>query len=335
MKRPASQYYWGDWRRDTALQACSIAARGLWHEMNCLMHDCEPYGHLMVGAAPMRPAQLARLVGITPKECAALVAELEAAGIFSRANSGAIFSRRMVRDEDIRERRANGGHAGAAHGAKGAAHGAKGGRPKAGEGGEKTPLPPDKQPPPAFASASAIPSIQVGADSTTVGAGGDLPTDPPGSPGGEDPPPDRDDPPPPSPSVAGRACLLCRGANVHDVNPSHPDLLRLLDAGVTPEDIGDTAAEIVKAGKPARFAYVLRTVESRRREAAQRGAVPAASPAATVPGEPTAAYVARQRAEAEKRAAEDSGRQTPESIAIRREAAAKLREVTASLTRTA
>jgi hypothetical protein len=112
VKRPASQYYWGDWRRDTALQSCSLTSRGLWHEMNCLMHDCEPYGHLCVGTSPMQPAQLARLVGVTPKECAELLAELEAAGVFSRASDGAIYSRRMVRDEDLRERRARGGNAG-------------------------------------------------------------------------------------------------------------------------------------------------------------------------------------------------------------------------------
>jgi hypothetical protein len=59
------------------------------------------------------------------------------------------------------------------------------------------------------------------------------------------------------------------------VNPQHPDLLRLLAAGVTPEAIGATAAEIVAAGKPARMAYVLRTVESRLQQAAQRPALPA------------------------------------------------------------
>lgn len=128
MKRPASQYYWGDWRRDTALQACSLAARGLWHEMNCLMHDCEPYGHLCVGAAAMKPTQLARLVGITPKECADLLDELEGAGVFSRTDDGVIYSRRMVRDEALRERRANGGHAGAEHGIKGKDFGSLGGR---------------------------------------------------------------------------------------------------------------------------------------------------------------------------------------------------------------
>lgn len=163
MKRPASQYYWGDWRRDTALQSCSIAARGLWHEMNCLMHDCEPYGHLCVGTQAMQPAQLARLVGISAKECSALLSELEDAGVFSRTDEGVIYSRRMVRDECLRERRAAGGVAGAEHGSKGkqfgklgAEHGAKGGRPRIDKGGHNPPLPEVITPPPASASASAL-----------------------------------------------------------------------------------------------------------------------------------------------------------------------------------
>jgi hypothetical protein len=172
MKRPASQYYWGDWRRDTALQACSLTARGLWHEMNCLMHDCEPYGHLTVGGVAMESKQLARLVGVTPKECAALLAELEDAGVFSRTADGVIFSRRMVRDEEVRNRRAAGGQEGAEHGIKGGIHGVKGGRPskdKGGinnppynppsgseDGGLKTPLTDENPPPPASASAFAV-----------------------------------------------------------------------------------------------------------------------------------------------------------------------------------
>jgi hypothetical protein len=171
MKRPASQYYWGDWRRDTALQACSLAARGLWHEMNCLMHDCEPYGHLCVGPSAMQPAQLARLVGVAPKACMALIAELEAAGVFSRTPEGVIYSRRMVRDEDLRNRRAEGGKGGSEHGAKGAQHGSKGGRPPKNnppqtdaEGGFITPLDPSNKPPPAFASASASASASSSED---------------------------------------------------------------------------------------------------------------------------------------------------------------------------
>ena len=30
MKRPAFQFYPSDWRKDMALQSCSVAARGLW-----------------------------------------------------------------------------------------------------------------------------------------------------------------------------------------------------------------------------------------------------------------------------------------------------------------
>ena len=95
------------------------------------------------------------------------------------------------------------------------------------------------------------------------------------------PPPDQSEDQPPQPTAAGRACLACRGANVHDVNPSHPDLLRLLAAGVTPEEIGATAAECSAKGKP-RFAYVLATVERRRSEAAQAPQIADARPV-TVP----------------------------------------------------
>lgn len=155
MKRPASQYYWGDWRRDTALQSCSIAARGLWHEMNCLMHDCEPYGHLCVAGQPMAVTQLARLVGISPKETEKLLAELREAAIFSETENGVIYSRRMVRDEQIRNARASGGYLGAEYGKKGGDQGYKGGRPRKDNGGLKTPLTPHENPPPASASASA------------------------------------------------------------------------------------------------------------------------------------------------------------------------------------
>lgn len=102
------------------------------------------------------------------------------------------------------------------------------------------------------------------------------PSDPPAQAPGSDPGHGIDEPPL-GPSLAGRACLACRGANVIDVNPSHPDLLRLLAAGVTPEEIGSTAAECAAKGR-GRFAYVLATVERRRADAAAAPAVQAAAP---------------------------------------------------------
>jgi hypothetical protein len=112
MKRPAFQFYPADWRKDTALQSCCLEARGLWHEMLCLMHECEPYGHLAVNGNPMKPAQIARLVGISPKEYQVLLDELTAAGVPSSTEDGTIYSRRMVRDEHIRNVRAQAGKLG-------------------------------------------------------------------------------------------------------------------------------------------------------------------------------------------------------------------------------
>src|SRR5260363_2291 len=88
MKRPSFQFYPADWRKDSALQSCSIAARGLWIEMMCIMHECEPYGYLSINGHAMNAAQLARLVGESEKAIKGLLGELENAGVFSRTESG-------------------------------------------------------------------------------------------------------------------------------------------------------------------------------------------------------------------------------------------------------
>jgi hypothetical protein len=112
VKRPAFQWYPGDWRRDTALQSCSIAARGLWVEMLNLMHDGEPYGHLTAGGVQLTTQGLANLTGLAPAAAKKLLKELEDRKVFSRTSDGTIYSRRMVRDEDIRTKRANAGKLG-------------------------------------------------------------------------------------------------------------------------------------------------------------------------------------------------------------------------------
>lgn len=148
MKRPAFQFYPGDWLRDTALRSCSVSARGLWIEMLCLMHEGEPYGHLKVGQKVILPANLARMVGEPLEVVEGWLHELSEAGVYSIDDSGCIYSRRMVRDEEIRTKRAAGGHLGGNPSLK---------KPKkdAGEVGEKVNLPPNLEPTPASSSASA------------------------------------------------------------------------------------------------------------------------------------------------------------------------------------
>jgi len=55
------------------------------------------------------------------------------------------------------------------------------------------------------------------------------------------------------------------------LNPSHPKLLALLAAGVTPDEIGDVAREDRSRGKG--MAWVLAVVEARRKEDAAAPAV--------------------------------------------------------------
>jgi hypothetical protein len=86
------------WRSDTRLRLCSPAARGLWIELICVMHECEPYGHLLPGGKNPDHRAIAKLTGIAPQTCFKLLAELEKNQVFSLTNSYVIFSRRMVRD---------------------------------------------------------------------------------------------------------------------------------------------------------------------------------------------------------------------------------------------
>jgi hypothetical protein len=111
VKRPAFQFYPGDWQRDAALRSCSIGARGLWIEMICIMHQAEPYGRLVVNGRAIDPATLGRMVGAKAGEIVRWQAELEQAGVYDREGD-MIVSRRMVRDETVRRLRAEGGKLG-------------------------------------------------------------------------------------------------------------------------------------------------------------------------------------------------------------------------------
>jgi uncharacterized protein YdaU (DUF1376 family) len=62
------------------------------------------------------------------------------------------------------------------------------------------------------------------------------------------------------------AAIRMKAAGLQAVNPSHPKLLALLDAGITVDELAQAAGEAVAKGK--NFAYALATAEGRRRDAA-------------------------------------------------------------------
>jgi hypothetical protein len=101
---PFLKFFPNDWLADEKLRLCSLAARGLWIEMLCLMHkNAKRRGYLEhPDGSAITAEQLARVVGIEAGESRVTLRELEAAGVFSRTENGTIFSRRMADDEKFR-----------------------------------------------------------------------------------------------------------------------------------------------------------------------------------------------------------------------------------------
>lgn len=98
-----SKFWWQDWKTDSALRMCSMAARGFWMELLCIAHEGDPYGHVIVNGRAPTPKQLGMIVGGSEKAVTAWLQELEAAGVFSRTDDGTIYSRRMIRDKAVSE----------------------------------------------------------------------------------------------------------------------------------------------------------------------------------------------------------------------------------------
>lgn len=101
-KLPSFQFYPGDWMKDPNLRRCSAAARGIWIDMLCLMFECEERGVLSAGGEPWTDQEV--IGAITGDQTTTLlcVTELLSKGVAHRNQSGAIFSKRMVRDEQSR-----------------------------------------------------------------------------------------------------------------------------------------------------------------------------------------------------------------------------------------
>jgi hypothetical protein len=247
-KRPAFQFYPGDWRKDVELRACSLAARGLWIDLMCVMHECDPYGHLALNGAPMTPAKIAGQIGVTPPQVKKLLDELLENGVARKLDNGTIYSKRMVDDERIRNARAAGGKAGSEHGVKGAEHGSKGGRPKAQEGGLETPLTGDLKPPPSSSSSSSSSSSEnfVLSESEVQA----------------------------NFAACGNA-LKRAGINLATTNTADPVYRAMVEQGMNPEELEVVAREAVqkRIGKP--LPWICTVVADRRARAAAVKLAPA------------------------------------------------------------
>jgi len=97
-KKPWFKFFPTDWRADKELRLCSYTARALWIELLGLMHEAEPYGHLLIGGQIPTPKELSKVVGMSPKSITKALPELIQKRVCSVTEGGVIFSRKMVRD---------------------------------------------------------------------------------------------------------------------------------------------------------------------------------------------------------------------------------------------
>ena len=58
-----SKFWWRDHQGDAALRACSLAARGYWMEVLCIMHGATPVGHLLINGRSPNDKQMAAICG--------------------------------------------------------------------------------------------------------------------------------------------------------------------------------------------------------------------------------------------------------------------------------
>lgn len=113
MKLPAIQFYPADWRKDPGVQSLDYFDRGVWFEILCLMHESPERGKLLLNGQPMPDEALARVLGLDNQILTKVLTTLLTYGVASRdEDTGALMSRRMVRDEMIRQVRTEAGKKG-------------------------------------------------------------------------------------------------------------------------------------------------------------------------------------------------------------------------------
>jgi hypothetical protein len=96
-----AQFFWADWRGDSALNLCSLPARGLWMELLCLAAQGEPYGTVTVKGRAPSDDELFTLTaprGTRRRQWDRWLAELEGSGVAERDHNRAIRSPRMSHD---------------------------------------------------------------------------------------------------------------------------------------------------------------------------------------------------------------------------------------------
>lgn len=113
-KLPAFQFYPADWRKDPGVQSLTYHQRGVWFEIICLMHESPRRGVLLMpNGTTMTDDALSRILGLDKQNLTTTLTSILECGVADRdPQSQALINRRMMRDEDLRQTRAECGKLG-------------------------------------------------------------------------------------------------------------------------------------------------------------------------------------------------------------------------------
>jgi hypothetical protein len=110
-------WFWSDWLGDQAVRRLTPAERGVWIDLVGLASCSNPIGYVCDETGmPLTNEEIAR---VTNAGSASVVAELIdgilSKGAASRDRTGRLFNRRMIRDAELRAKKARAGRKGAEH----------------------------------------------------------------------------------------------------------------------------------------------------------------------------------------------------------------------------
>lgn len=99
---PAMPFYFGDWRKAPEIRALDLDVRMIWFEMLGLMWESTERGYLTLNGRPVITPVISKMIGVDITVLEGALSQMEEFNVFSRRGDGAIYSRKMVRDEEVR-----------------------------------------------------------------------------------------------------------------------------------------------------------------------------------------------------------------------------------------
>lgn len=101
---PAMPFYVGDWLKCPEVRSLPPDYRGLWFDLICFMWESPERGVMIKSnGKPYSDKEIIRMVGLDNQNSEIWLTHLIDNGVCSRRNDGAIYSKRMIKDEKIRQ----------------------------------------------------------------------------------------------------------------------------------------------------------------------------------------------------------------------------------------